>query len=225
MDTLHRLDDHLLLEINNFSRSTGWLHTLVASYAKYGVVLFAVLLLAGVTLARGRSARTLAAAGWACIATLVAVAVNQPVGHLAHEARPYVTHPHLLVLASRTSDFSFPSDHAVMAGAVAGGLLLVSWRLGLVAVVAALLMAFSRVYIAAHYPWDVAAGLALGAAVAVLGWLALGGPLAALTAWLRAQRGVRAVFTERTGAVPAAPTALTAPTAPSTSGAPAALRR
>jgi undecaprenyl-diphosphatase len=212
MNTLHRLDDQLLLAVNDFSRSTGWLHPLVVGYAKYGVVLFAILLLAGLTLARRRSARMLAAAGWACLATLLAVAVNQPVGHRVNEGRPYATHPHLLVLASRTSDFSFPSDHAVMAGAVAAGLLLASRRLGLVAVVAALLMAFSRVYIAAHYPWDVAVGLALGATLAVLGWLVLGGPLTGLTAWLRARPGVRSVFAERPGGSDA----------PAASGTPAA---
>ncbi len=38
---------------------------------------------------------------------------------------------------------------------------------------AALLMAFSRVYIAAHYPLDVAAGLLLGAAVTLAGWALL----------------------------------------------------
>jgi membrane-associated phospholipid phosphatase len=196
MDLLRRLDDRLLLDANSFARATGWLHPLITGYAKYGVVLFALLLLAGLAVARGGSARSLAAAGWGCVATLLAVAVNQPVGHLFEEARPYATHPHLLVLASRTSDFSFPSDHAVMAGAVAAGLLLVSRRLGLVAIAAAAAMAFARVYIAAHYPWDVVAGLALGAAVAVLGWLALRVPLTALTAWLRGRPGVRSVFTE-----------------------------
>jgi undecaprenyl-diphosphatase len=196
MDLLRRLDDRLLLDANSLSRATGWLHPLVTGYAKYGVVLFALLLLAGLAVARGGSPRKLAAAGWACAATLLAVAVNQPVGHLFEEARPYATHPHLLVLASRTRDFSFPSDHAVMAGAVAAGLLLVSRRLGRAAVAAAVLMAFARVYIAAHYPWDVAAGLALGAAVALLGWLAMRLPLTALTTWLRRQPGVRSVFTE-----------------------------
>jgi membrane-associated phospholipid phosphatase len=196
MDLLRRLDDRLLLDANTFARATGWLHPLVTGYAKYGVVLFGLLLLAGVTVARGGSARTLAAAGWGCVATLLAVAVNQPVGHLFEEARPYATHPQLLVLASRTNDFSFPSDHAVMAGAVAAGLLLVSRRLGLAAIAAAAVMAFARVYIAAHYPWDVIAGLGLGAAVAALGWLALRVPLTALTAWLRRRPGVRSVFTE-----------------------------
>jgi undecaprenyl-diphosphatase len=197
MNALHRLDDGLLSDVNSFARATGWLHPLVVGYAKYGVALFALLLVIGLVVARGRSASALAAAGWACVATLLAVAVNQPVGNLVDEARPYATHPHLLVLASRTSDFSFPSDHAVMAGAVAAGLLLVSRRLGLVAVVAAVAMAFARVYIAAHYPWDVVAGLAEGAAVALLGWLVLSVPLTAFTRWLRDQAAVRSVFAEQ----------------------------
>jgi undecaprenyl-diphosphatase len=128
------------------------------------------------------------------VAVLLALAINQPVGRLVGEARPYTTHPQLLVLATRTTDFSFPSDHAVMAGAVAAGLLLVRRRLGLVAVAAALLMAFDRVYIAAHYPWDVLAGLVLGAGVSLLGWLVLAGPLTTLTGWLRRQPPFRGVF-------------------------------
>jgi len=194
MSTLRLLDDRLLLDVNSFARATGWLHAVVVGYAKFGVVLFALLLLAGLVVGRGRPSRTLAAAGWACLATLVAVAVNQPVGNLVDEARPYARHPHLLVLASRTSDFSFPSDHAVMAGAVAAGLLLVSRRLGLVAVAAAVLMAFARVYIAAHYPWDVVAGLLLGVVVALGGWALLRVPLTRLTGSLRRQPGLRQAF-------------------------------
>ena len=76
----------------------------------------------------------------------------------------------------------------------AAGLLLFSRSLGLVAAAAAVLMAFSRVYVAAHYPWDVLAGLALGALVAVVGWLLLRRLLVALVAWLRGRPGLRAVF-------------------------------
>ncbi len=194
MNELRHLDDRLLTDANTFARHTGWLHGPLADYARYGVVLFAGLLLAGLLIARTRQARTLAAAGWACLATVVAVAVNQPLGRAVHEARPYATHPHLLVLAGRTSDFSFPSDHAVMAGAAAAGLLLVSRRLGAVAVAAAVLMAVARVYIAAHYPWDVLAGLAFGAAVAGLGWLVVRRPLTALAGRLRRLPGLRGVL-------------------------------
>ena len=41
-------------------------------------------------------------------------------------------------------------------------------------------MAASRVYIAAHYPHDVVAGLLLGAAITLLGWLLVRRPLTAL---------------------------------------------
>lgn len=202
MTTLHHLDDRLLRDVDDVARHTGRLHGPVLAYATYGVVLFALLLLAGLVVSRTGSDRRLAAAGWACLATLLAVGVNQPVGALFGEARPYVTHPELLVLASRTSDFSFPSDHAVMAGAVAAGLWLVSRRLGAVAAVAALAMAVARVYIAAHYPWDVLAGLVLGALVALVGWAVLQVPLTAVTRWLRGRPGLRQAF-PRPGTAPA----------------------
>ena len=197
MIALRRLDDRLLADVNDLARHTGWLHGPVLGYATYGLVLFAGLLLAALLVRRTGSDRGLAAAGWAAIATLLAVGLNQPLVAGFGEARPYATHHSLLVLASHSSDPSFPSDHAVMAGAAAAGLWLASRVLGAVAAVAALLMAFSRVYIAAHYPWDVVAGLAFGALVALLGWLLLRRPLMALTAWLRVQPGIRRAFAPR----------------------------
>jgi membrane-associated phospholipid phosphatase len=194
--TLRRLDDHLLFAVNHFTRSTPWLHLIVVDYARFGVILFALLLVAGLISARSSTSRRLAAAAWTCLATLLAVGLNQPLGHLFHEARPYVTHPNLLVLATPTTDFSFPSDHAVMAGAVAAGLFLVSRKLGLLAALAAVTMAFARIYIAAHYPWDVLVGLAFGAAITLRGWVLLGRPLESLTRWLRQQPGLRRVFPE-----------------------------
>jgi undecaprenyl-diphosphatase len=108
--------------------------------------------------------------------------------HTVNEARPYTALPHILVLATRSTDPSFPSDHATMAGAVAVGLWFVSRRLGIVAAIAALLMAFARVYIAAHYPADVVAGLLLGGLVAALTWLLVRRPLTRLTGALAGTR-------------------------------------
>ena len=81
--------------------------------------------------------------------------------------------PALLFLATPPTDPAFPSDHATMAGAVTAGLFLVNRKLRPVAGLAAALMAVSRVYIATHYPLDVAAGLSLGAAVSLAGWVLL----------------------------------------------------
>jgi membrane-associated phospholipid phosphatase len=197
MDTLRRWDDQLLLAINSFARHSTWLHGPALAYANYGLVLFALLLAVGVLISRSGPDRVLAAAGWACLATLIALGLNQPFGALFAEVRPYVTHPHILRLAAFTTDFSFPSDHAVMGGAVAAGLLLVNRRLGLLACLAAALIALARVYIAAHYPWDVVGGLAFGATVVLFGWLVLARPLTALTRWLRRQRAFSSFFAER----------------------------
>jgi len=164
----------LFLTVNDFARAAAWLQGPLAAFAGYGLVVFAALLVAGWWIARrnGDPAR-MAAALWAPLGTVLAVAVNQPIVALVHEQRPYATLTGLLVLAVPTNDPGFPSDHATMAGAVAAGLFLVNRRVGLIAALAAVLMAFSRVYIAAHYPMDVAAGLLLGAAVTLAGWALL----------------------------------------------------
>jgi membrane-associated phospholipid phosphatase len=214
MNSLRRLDDQILTDVNGFARHSGWLHGVVLGYATYGLVLFAALLLAGLWVNRTGSNRALAAAGWACLATLLAVGLNQPLVSAFAEARPYTTHPHLLVLATRSADFSFPSDHAVMAGAAAAGLWLASRALGAIATVAALGMAFARVYIAAHYPWDVLAGLFVGAFVALVGWLLLRVLLTAITGWLRRRPGVRQLCPP-----PASAPALRGPTLPGATAA------
>jgi undecaprenyl-diphosphatase len=171
------IDLPLFLAINTFARATPWLHAIVAAYANDGIVLFAVPLLAGWWTARSRPSQVdpvvMVRALWAPLGMLLALGINQLIVAAVHEPRPYATVPGILVLAHRGTDPSFPSDHAVMAGAVAAGLFLLNRWLGWLSSLAAVLMAFARVYIAAHYPHDVAAGLLVGAVLSLLGYLAL----------------------------------------------------
>lgn len=178
--------DHAIFDaINSFARDTAWLHTPLLDYANDGVVLFAALLLVGWWVARSTTELTrVAAALWAPVGALIALAINQPIVNGVREARPYTVLPHILVLAHHSADYSFPSDHAVMAGAVAGGLFLVNRRLGLIAGLAALLMAFARVYIGAHWPGDVEVGLVLGAVVTIGGFKAIERPAVRLLDYL-----------------------------------------
>jgi undecaprenyl-diphosphatase len=183
--------------VNHLSRATPWLHAPARSYAEYGVALFAVLLLtAWVLTRRGGDLRKVTAALWAPIGVLLAVGVNQFIGAAVAEPRPYTVLPHAVVLVSRSSDPSFPSDHAVMAGAVAAGVLLAHRSLGLVAVGFALLMAAVRVYVGAHFPLDVVAGLAVGALVAVASYVIVRPVLVRMVAAL-SQTRVRPLLTAR----------------------------
>jgi undecaprenyl-diphosphatase len=192
-----RVDDRLFLAVNSFARQTPWLHDAATAYAKYGVVLFALALGCGAVMARGRSARAMAAALWAPLGALLALAANQPLGNAIAEQRPYVAHPSALLLVAPTTDFSFPSDHAVVAGAVAAGILAYDRRLGWGTAVAALLMAADRVYVGAHYPGDVVAGLTLGGSAAWLSWLTMSRPLTWLVSWLRSTRLRRLLLSAR----------------------------
>ncbi|MPZ93879.1 MAG: phosphatase PAP2 family protein [Propionibacteriales bacterium] len=162
------------LAVNQFAQSTPTLHAPMRLYAEYGVVLFAAVLLAAWWWARrDRNPTGMAAALWAPAGALLAIGLNQPLVNLVHAPRPYTVFPHALVLVAHSRDYSFPSDHAVMAGAVAAGVLLTHRRLGVAAAVAAVVMAFARVYVGAHFPLDVMVGLLLGAAVTCSGYLAV----------------------------------------------------
>ncbi|KIU14890.1 phosphatase PAP2 family protein [Mycolicibacterium llatzerense] len=165
------LDTRIFYYINDFARDTPWLHPVVAGYANDGVVLFAIFLLAGWWIARRtNNPSAMTAAVWAPLGVLAAVAINQPIADTINATRPCNALPHIVVLHCNT-DGGFPSDHAMMAGAVTAGVWLVNRRLGVVAAIAAVAMALARVYVGAHYPQDVLVGLTLGSALSVSGYL------------------------------------------------------
>jgi undecaprenyl-diphosphatase len=62
-----------------------------------------------------------------------------------------------------------PSDHAVLFFCLAGGLCLVSWRLGLIALChTVFIVCLPRIYVGYHYPPDILAGAIIGLSVASL---------------------------------------------------------
>ena len=120
----------LLLAVNAFARSTPWLQPLMLLYSTVaGFVVFSELMLAGWWLGRRRpDLNRVAAAIWTPAGMLLALAINQPISKVLAEPRPYLMYPDLWTTSVHSLAPGFPSDHAVLAGAVTATLFLVSHR-------------------------------------------------------------------------------------------------
>src|SRR6478735_1400991 len=116
------MDNSLFRTINRLADRTGWAHGTFKANAGYGIVLFAVLLVIAYLDGRHHADLTAVAGSVsAALAALVALGVGQFIGGAVDRARPYEAMTNVHVLVDKTTDFSFPSDHATVAGAVAVG--------------------------------------------------------------------------------------------------------
>lgn len=148
---------------------TGWMKLLSVAGSGLVELPFALLLIAGLLLRRHKAQAGWYAAwvisGWALYA-LAKLVVQRPrpriISHLAHGAGWY----------------SYPSGHSMLAPLVFG-LGVIAWtapwrslpaRMGALgaAVILALAIGLSRVYVGSHYPTDVIGGLLLGTAWSAL---------------------------------------------------------
>jgi undecaprenyl-diphosphatase len=130
---------------------------IVAAWFAYGWI-------RGLAVERRGALTALFAAGGALLA-------NQIVLQFWQRPRPFAAHPGAVTtLVARSTDPSFPSDHAAAAVAIAVVLLLAHRRTGAIVLALAALVCIARVYVGAHYPGDVLGGAVVGAAVAALLW-------------------------------------------------------
>ena len=164
---LYDLDASMTHAINGLAEAGGIADFLMTWMSAIGVPLL-VLAVAGQWWrgpGRPHNRHILVAAG---LTFLLGLALNQLILLFVHRMRPYDAGiSHLLVAPS--ADPSFPSDHATASFAIAAAFLVHGMRrIGLWFLAAAVLVAFSRVYIGTHYVSDVLGGAATGLAAALL---------------------------------------------------------
>ncbi|MFI9567941.1 phosphatase PAP2 family protein [Streptomyces rishiriensis] len=166
------VDGEAYTDVVNLARhAPGWLDGAVSAWSTYGLALFAALMAYGWWRARRAGAAASVTALAVPFVVVAAFGVDAALKLLVREDRPCRSlRVATLEACPAPGDWSFPSNHAAVAAAAAVALIFVSRRLGAVAAVAACAMAASRLWVGAHYPHDVVAGVLLGALVA---WLAM----------------------------------------------------
>lgn len=83
--------------------------------------------------------------------------------------RPFVVDPTIQILMMPEDPYSFPSGHTMHAFAATTALGSASRKWGAVALLVAILIAFSRLYLMLHYPTDIFGGVILGVLGGLLG--------------------------------------------------------
>lgn len=90
--------------------------------------------------------------------------------------RPYDVNTSVRLLIARPVDFSFPSGHTAISFAAVTALMMAGERkLWKPALVIAVLIAFSRLYLYVHYPTDILGGVIVGGAAGYIGYLIVEG--------------------------------------------------
>lgn len=102
---------------------------------------------------------------------LVSLAIGAVLGNvllknMAARQRPCWIDPSVPLLVRNPRDFSFPSGHTLASFEGAVCIFLFNKKWGLPAVMLAMLIAFSRMYLFVHFPTDVLAGAVMGTVIA-----------------------------------------------------------
>lgn len=136
---------------------------------------------------------------WTAAALVASYALGLVAAAVHPEARPFTAHPQVRPLIPHHPGQSFPSDHATAAFAVALVVLaFLSRRVGVLLLICAALIAFSRVYVGVHYPGDVLGSML----VAMLG---VGGVVVLREVLGRGQSAARAPSADQSGLISARP--------------------
>lgn len=161
------IDGSWYLDVTTWAKDSHWLNGAMNIYTTVSLGVLVLLLLWAWWRSRPQMDNTLARLAAVAVGIGVTVGANELIKALVHERRPCLTLPqaYTVVACPGATDYSFPSNHTALAGALVAALFFFSWRLGLIGLAIAVIEGFSRVYLGEHYPHDAVVGLLLGLVV------------------------------------------------------------
>ncbi|MDO5062036.1 MAG: phosphatase PAP2 family protein [Peptostreptococcaceae bacterium] len=97
--------------------------------------------------------------------------VNLGLKPLVMRIRPYDINTAAQLITGHMMDYSFPSGHSSVSFAAATAILSWNKKAGVLAILLASIIAFSRLYLYLHYPTDVLAGIMIGILCGIMAYL------------------------------------------------------
>ena len=162
------MDFSLVHQLNGFLVHHDGVEDPLSAYVAAAELLFLGMLIVAFVVVGGHrrrdAQRAVVAAG---LSAGLALAIASLMARVVDRPRPFVAHHGVHLFVAHAADPGFPSDHATAAFAIGVALLLRFRVWGLVTLAFAAVLAVGRVALGIHYPTDVLAGAALGAAVAL----------------------------------------------------------
>ena len=104
------------------------------------------------------------------LVAVAAVVANLILKPLIARERPCWSNEDVELLVAMPQDFSFPSGHTLHSVMVAVVIFMYDKRIGSLAIIMAVLISFSRLYLYVHFPSDVLCGALLGTVFSVAGY-------------------------------------------------------
>lgn len=164
------MDLKLFQAINSLAGDYRLIDVIGRFAAEHGILVMALLLAVlwfmdwGISRTKNRYAVALA------LETLIVarLVITPIIRAIWPRVRPFVEHQATLLINQSPLEPGFPSGHAVMAFALALGVIIYNRKAGLWLLFLAIMVSLSRVFVGVHYPTDIVGGFLLALVVTLI---------------------------------------------------------
>lgn len=158
--------DEKMIRIINQNMKSKFLDRFMIRFTNLGGVVFTSLFILVLLLFGKGKARNIGIQGSATLA--ISQTITYSLKSLLSRERPYNILKNLNTFGIKLKDYSFPSGHTSASFSIATIVALNLPKLSILALMVALIIGISRIYLGVHYPTDVIAGMILGVGSAIL---------------------------------------------------------